>query len=145
LPGERPLIIGWIPAVITLEGPSRNNCVILGVEAPGWQGVRSEHGPCKPDDGSFEFVTSLSREARGSRFALESFTIHQDGSVGTTRWIFRLRANGQDLFTIPLHRYEDEGHPTRCVVRDEEQKAWRQALIPVSSGQFTLDIDALKP
>lgn len=98
-----------------------------------------------PDDGSFEFVLAVSPENRGSRLALQGLATHQDGSLLTTRWIFRLRANGQEMFTIPLHRYEDEGHPTRCVVREEEKKAWRQAMIPASPRQITVDIDALKP
>ena len=99
----------------------------------------------KPEDGSFEFVATLSREDAGVRFALGGIAVHWDGSIGTTRWIFRIRANDRDLLTVPLHRYDDEGRPTRCFVREEERTAWRQATIGAATGTITLGIDALKP
>ena len=104
----------------------------------------------KPEDGSFEFAATLSREDGGVRFALTGITVHWDGSVGTTRWIFRMRANDKDLLTIPLHRYDDQGRPTRCFIRPEEREAgrrdaWRQAMTGPTAGNITLSIDALKP
>jgi len=119
---------------------------VLTVQAPasGWRTVGSGGPANNPTGrGQFEFVLAVQSDAKEARLELEEIRVYEDTSVGTTRWIFKIRVNGQEAIAVPLSRYEDEGKPTRYVVRKEDN---RRATIPLKGGgPLVLEVEGFKP
>ena len=133
--------------VDTPDGPSQapvHNDISLPIPSSGSSRVVASVISAKPQDGSFDLIGNLSREATNRvRFVLTGINVRWDGSVGTTKWIFRIGLGDQAL-SIPVHRYEDQGRPTRCVLRPEEQQL-RQVSASVAATTVKLGIDAIRP
>jgi hypothetical protein len=106
----------------------------------GYLGTLTVHAPAKnvTGRGRFEFDLLVQSDAKQSRLALSEIRVWEDTSPGTTRWIFKIRVNGADAIAVPLSRYEDEGKPTRYLVR--------RAAIPLPpGGPLVLEVEGLKP
>ncbi len=110
----------------------------------GYAGDLTVAAPAKnvTGKGRFEFLLAVQSDAGAARVELKEIRVYEDTSVGTTRWIFKIRANGQEAIAVPLSRYEDEGQPTRYVVRQEEN---RRATIPLKGGgPLVLEVEGFK-
>jgi hypothetical protein len=66
----------------------------------------------KEKKGSFAFTFTVQKQAQGLLLKLDQIQIYEDGSGGTTRWLFDVLVNGKRAFGLSERNYHDWGKPT---------------------------------
>ena len=94
---------------------------------------RSINAPALPGEkGAFRFNLSFIRKGpHAISLTLDDIEIHQDGSSGSTRWLFDIVIGGHHAIRLPMQRFDDTKKPTRCVMGESADVTLSQAVRPI--------------
>jgi len=90
-----------------------------------------------PKNGWFVFHFNVSAgKSSMVTVTLRSVEIHQDASLGSTRWSFEFLNNGNRVLSLPEQRWDDSARPTLCTI-DPNAGFSGQAAVGTSGVELT--------
>jgi len=87
--------------------------------------------PNNAKEGKFNFRFALSRSASGAaRLRLNEIQVFEDGSAGSTRWLFEVFLDDRRAFSLPVRSYDDDPKPGRFAIAAKEKAEADLELVP---------------
>jgi len=107
------------------EMPSKENNVTIRAQSATAQ------------DGRFEFL--FSRTGNPAKLILQEIRVFEDGSAGSTRWVFDVLVNGRNAFRLGERKFDDSRKPG--IVRP----GLPAYVVPANSGNLTITLLGRRP